>query len=77
MKVTKIEQQPYSPYVYEVTLTPNFIEKFFGIKEKIKRFKDTKDEYLFGGGVYINEEGEYLGNGHWIGEKIDKFKRKF
>lgn len=75
MKVTKIEQDGR---IYKVTLTPNLIERLFGIKTKIKEVKETWSTYSFGGGnVYVDNKGRKLGNGNWIGEAIDNHKRSF
>lgn len=75
MKVTKIEE---NSGIYLVTLTPNFIEKLFGKKEKVDRFRMSDSTYMFGGGaIYIRQDGERTGNGSYIGEAIDKWRRKF
>lgn len=75
MKITNIEQ---NGRIFTVTFTPNKLEKFLGVEEKIRRFKETGNYYPYGGGdVYLNEEGKKLGNGNWIGESIDKWKRRF
>lgn len=75
MKISNIEKEAN---IYIVTLTPNIIERFFGVKQKTKRYKDTYDTYTFGGGhVYINEKGKQLNNGNWIAETIDNWRRKF
>jgi hypothetical protein len=78
MKITKIEKDKDKYNIYCVTLAPNFIEKFFGVKERVEKFKDTGSEYWSGGGiVYVNQDGEHLGNGSSIGEAIDKWRRRF
>nr|QBM02711.1 hypothetical protein [uncultured archaeon] len=75
MKITKIEREKW---VYLVTFEPNFLEKFFGIKTKTKKFKDSGNHYTFGGGnIYHDEDGEKTGNGSYVGESIDKWRRKF
>jgi|Laugrespbdmm15sn_2_1035079.scaffolds.fasta_scaffold114307_1 hypothetical protein len=75
MKISNIEQEKN---IYIVTFIPNIIERFFGVKEKTKRYKDTWDTYTFGGGhVYITEKGKQLNNGNWIAERIDNWRRKF
>lgn len=77
MRIKEIEREN-SYNIYRVTLVPTFLEKLFGIKEKVRRFKDDGSTYRFGGGtVYINEDGENLGPNHSIGEAIDKWRRKF
>ena len=75
MKITKIEQ---NGRVFTLTFTPTFIERLFGSKEKTKRFRQTHSSYVFGdGNVYVNENGEKLGNGNWIGKTIDRHQLKF
>lgn len=75
MKITKIEEVGG---LYHVTLKPNWLEKLFGVKEKTWTFKDNYSTYRFGGGsVYIRSDGEKTGNGSYIGESIDKWRRKF
>lgn len=79
MKITKIEKEEgrYSG-TYLVTLTPYLIERFFGIKERVEKYKDTDSTYTFGGGhIYVNQEGDSTKNGSYIGESIDKWRRKF
>lgn len=75
MKVTKIEQEGR---IYKVTLTPNWLQRLFGMKTKIKEVKETFSTYTFGGGnVYVDKKGRKLGNGNWIGEAIDNYKRSW
>jgi hypothetical protein len=79
MEITKIEKEEgrYSG-TYLVTLTPNLIERFFGIKERVEKYKDTDSTYLSGGGnIYVNQEGYKTRNGSYIGESIDRWRRKF
>lgn len=78
MKIKKIEANPSLFGVYDVTLVPNWFEKFFGVKEQVFQVKDKGATYMFGGGaVYIDREGNELGNGHWIAEAVDKHRRKW
>lgn len=78
MKITKIVDVKDNYRDYEVTFAPNWFEKLLGYKEKTKKYRNTGDEYTFGGGkVYIKEDGSILSNGNWIGEAIDNFRRKF
>lgn len=78
MKIKKIEAKPSLSGVYEVTLTPNWFEKLFGIKEKVIQVKNTGATYTFGGGtVYVDREGNRLDNGHWIAKAVDKHRRKW
>ena len=75
MKITKIEKHDY---VYHVTLTPNLIEKLFGVKEKVSKFRDNGSTYRFGSGtVYVRSDGEKTENGSYIGEAIDKWRNSF
>jgi len=79
MKITNIERDGN---IYTLTFEPNFIERLFNIKKKIKRYKDTLSTYTFGGGhVYVDEDGRDLGNnfgyGSNIREKIDRWRNKF
>ena len=78
MKIKEIKRKENAYFVYEVTLTPNWLERLFGVEEKTKEYRDRDASYTFGGGnVYIDKSGEELGNGNWIGEAIDKFRRKW
>lgn len=78
MKIKEIKRKENSYWIYEVTFTPNWLEKLFGVKEKTKEYKDKNATYTFGGGnVYMDKECNELGNGNWIGEAIDKFRRKW
>jgi len=75
MKVSKIEE---INGVFNVTLVPNLLESLFGIKEKVSRFRTDGTTFVFGGGTsYIREDGETTGNGSYIGEAIDKWRRRF
>ena len=76
MKIKEIKQKEGSWFIYQVTFTPNWLEKLFGFEEQTKEYKDRDATYRFGGGnVYINKKGDELGNGNWIGEAIDRFRR--
>lgn len=79
MKITKIENEGR---VYSITFKPNWVEALLGIKEKIKKYKDTGATYSFGGGnVYVDQKGRELGNtigyGSEIREAIDRHRRSF
>lgn len=63
--------------IYTVSLVPNRLEKFFGIKPKVKRYKDSGCKYTFGDNSYISENGKKTANGDWIAESINHWKRKF
>jgi hypothetical protein len=76
MKIKNIKRDDKNYSVYVVKFEPNWLEKKIGVKEKTKQYKSTGRIYVFGGGnVYINKKGNSLGNGHWIGEAIDKWRR--
>lgn len=78
MKIKEIKLKKDSYCIYQVTFTPNWLEKLFGIKEETKEYKYGDATYTFGGGnVYIDKSGKELGNGNWIGEAIDKFRRSW
>lgn len=75
MKVSKIED---IDGIYHVTITPTWIERIFGLKEKVMKFKPKGATFVFGGGeVYIRSDGEETGNGSYIGEALDKFRKRF
>lgn len=75
MKITKIEIKNFA---YEVTFVPNWLEKIFGVKSKVKKFKPTGNTYAYGGGnIYLSEDGSPLENGNWIAVSIDQWKNKF
>jgi hypothetical protein len=76
MKITEIKQKEYS--IYEVSFEPNWLERLFGAKPKVREYKHTGREYTFGGGrVYVDKTGKELGNGSPIGEAIDRSRRAF
>jgi hypothetical protein len=64
---------------YAVELKPNFIDKLFGMKNKIEKYKiEPLETYIFGGGsVYYNQKGEELGNNHYIQKAIDNYRRSW
>lgn len=79
MKIVNIEKDGI---IYTVTFKPNWLEYIFGIKNKIKKYKDTGRIYSFGGGhVYVDQEGRELGNefgyGCNIRYKIDMWRNRF
>lgn len=76
MKVIKIETESS---IYHVTIAYNWFERLFGHKPvEIIRYKDSWSNYKFGGGtIYITEKGEKTGNGDYIAEEIDKWRRRF
>ena len=78
MKIKEIKRKENSYFIYEVTFKPNWLERLFGVEEKTKEYKDGDATYTFGGGnLYRDKSGKELGNGNWIGEAIDRFRRKW
>lgn len=78
MKIKEIKNKKDSYSIYEVTFIPNFIERLFNIKEKTKEYKDDGTTYTFGSQTaYVEKNGDRLGNGNWIAQEIDKWRRKF
>ena len=76
MKISKIEEKANK--VFAVTLSPNWIERMFGKKERMEEFKDSGRNYnLGGGGVYLRRNGEESRNGDRIGKAIDIYKRRW
>lgn len=76
MKIVNIKEKEDSYNVYEVTFKPNWLEKLFGVKEKVKEYKDSGSIYICGGASeYIDKDGNSLGNFTKIGEAIDKWRR--
>ena len=79
MKITKIENEGD---IYSVTRMPNFIERLFGVKERIDKYKSTGGTYALGGGrTYIDQKGRELGISLGYGsdtrEAIDCWRRSF
>jgi len=77
MAVSNIKQ---SDNIFEVTFTPNLIERWFGFKEKIVKYKQLTDvEYINypGRSVYIRDDGSCIGATHHITTVLDNWKRKF
>lgn len=78
MKIKEIKLKKDSWGIYEVTFTPNWLERLFGVEEKTKEYKSTGDTYTFGGGgVYLDKKGNRLSNGNWIAKSIDRYKRSW
>lgn len=74
MKIVKITEEED----WIVDFEPNWFEKLFGIKPKTEVFRQTFNNYEFGGGaVYRRQNGSNLGNNNWIGVAIDKHRRKW
>lgn len=79
MNISKIEEKKG---VYIVTREPSFIERFFGVKKRVDKYKNTGHHYTFGGGsIYVDQEGRELGNSLGYGsstrEAIDCWRRSF
>ena len=75
MKIEKIELKDD---IYYVSIKPEWLEKLFGYKSKVRRFKATKEFFTSTGNkVYRDSEGEILYNGHWIALEIDAYRFKF
>ena len=78
MKIKEIKRKENAYRIYEITFTPNWLEKLFGIKEKTKEYADSGQIYTFGGGrVYVDKSGNRLSNGSRISEAIDRFRRSW
>lgn len=76
MKIKEIKRK--SDDIYEVTFTPYWLEKLFGVEEKTKEYKDSGYRYKIDKStVYIDKNGERLGNENWIGKAIDRFRRSW
>ena len=76
MKITKIKNNQSNIYI--VYFEPTWFEKIFKIQPYQKKYKDTGNFYVYGkGSVYIDQKGRKLGNGNWIGKRIDEWRRKF
>lgn len=76
MKIKEIKRK--SNGIFEVTFTPYWFEKLFGVEEKTKEYKDSGYRYTIDNNpVYIDKSGKKLGNGNWIGKAIDNFRRSW
>ena len=76
MIITNIKETNVNSY--EVTFEPSKWEKFWGKETQKKEYKkDTEYKYMFGGHVYFDRTGQELGNGNWIGNAIDNFRRSW
>lgn len=79
MKIKTIHKNSNNYNIFHVSFIPNWFEKLFGYKPITKKYKMLLGStYTFGGGnIYVDENGNRLGNGNRIGEAIDAFQRKF
>lgn len=76
MKIKEIKRK--SNGIFEVTFTPYWFERLFGVKEKTKEYKDSGFCYKIDRStVYIDKNGKQLSNGNWIGEAIDRFRKSW
>lgn len=77
MKITNVEEKKRCNFVYIVTLTPNWLDKLVGNKEKQCEYIDTGNNYGVSGiRIYSDKEGNLLENYHPIAIAIDKWRRR-
>ena len=76
MKIVKITTQGC---LYLVEFKPNFIQRLFGMENKVEKYKAKLfQSYTYGGGgVYYNQKGESVGNNHYIQKAIDNYRRSW
>lgn len=76
MKITKIEQKDN---IFIVTKIPNLLERIFGFKTKVEKYKDTGDTYLYAKDtkIYVNQKGEILGILHKMTKVLENWRRSF
>lgn len=75
MKVTNIK---YIDGTYIVNISPNWIERLFGLKDKITMLRGTLKQYTYSGqSVFRYQDGTETPNGCHIAQAIDKFNRKW
>lgn len=75
MRITNIE---YDNGVYSITFNPCFIERVFGMKEKIKKYKKRGDVFLLSGrDVIINQNGEKLRSDNVVTIAINNWDNSF
>jgi hypothetical protein len=76
MKVTKIE---VIDGIYHVTQTPNLIERLFGKKEIIERYKKTSEVYFHFPhiNVFIKSNGAVLSPIEKMTKVLNNFDRSF
>lgn len=78
MKIKEIKEKEGSISIYVVTFKPNWLEKLFGVEEKQREYKETGENYMFGGGnVYMDKNCKVLRNGHPISKAIDKWQKRW
>jgi hypothetical protein len=79
IKSVEVESESSWTIIYQVTFEPTWFERVILKKtETQKKYKDNGYTYMFGNGhVYTDQTGEDLGNGNWIGNAIDKWRRKW
>ena len=76
MKITKIEQQEN---IFTVTKSPNMLQRIFGLKTKVEKYKDTGNTYRYFDNIraYVNQKGQVLGFSHKITTAIEDWRRSF
>jgi hypothetical protein len=76
MKITNITQQDN---IYEVTKEPNIIEKIFGFKTRIDKYKYIGRTYqsIPSIRVYVNQNGKILGPVHRMTDALENWRRRF
>lgn len=74
MDITNIEELKEN--IFEVTLSPDWFERIFRIKERKIKIKETGNEYTFRGcSVYINHKGKKMGPD--FGTEFEAFQARF
>lgn len=62
---------------YQVTFRASFFEKLFGVKNVTRKYIDSGNCFILGGGVvYIRDDGKKLNNWSEVGQSIDKWRRQ-
>lgn len=77
-KAMKVVSIKIEDHCYVVELEPNAIQRFFGMKKRLEKYKiQPFDSYVSGGSVYFNQKGEELRDGHYIQKAIDNYRRSW
>jgi hypothetical protein len=76
MKISKIEKKDG---VYLVTKTPNLIQRLFGIKDKIERYKHKGEvfHYFDHVKVFYNSTGEIVSWSDKMCKVLNDYERSF
>lgn len=79
MKIKQIKLKEKTDSIYEVTFVPNWLEKFFGVKEVIKEYKKIDYSYhpFTRDNVYIDQKGKRLNSNNKIAKAIDAHLKPF